>query len=186
MTNDWIYEKANALVRKHFTRDPYELAKDLNIHLEVMNNMTHLLGMYQVIQKNRFIFLSADLHPSIRKVVLAHEIGHDQLHRNYAKANAFHEVSIFRELGCHEIEANIFAAHLLIDDKEIIRLLENEDVSDRSLANELGVEINLVNLKISELYKMGILSPPRYNIERPRSEFLKDYNPIRDRNNSTY
>ena len=73
MTNDWIYEKANALVRKHFTRDPFELAKDLNIHLEVMNNMTHLLGMYQVIQKNRFIFLSADLHPSIRKVVLAHE-----------------------------------------------------------------------------------------------------------------
>lgn len=46
MTNDWIYEKANALVRKHFTRDPFELAKDLNIHLEVMNNMTHLLGMY--------------------------------------------------------------------------------------------------------------------------------------------
>lgn len=39
MTNDWIYEKANALVRKHFTRDPFELAKDLNIHLEVMNNM---------------------------------------------------------------------------------------------------------------------------------------------------
>ena len=58
MTNDWIYEKANALVKKHFTRDPFELAKDLNIHLEVMNNMTHLLGMYQVIQKNRFIFLS--------------------------------------------------------------------------------------------------------------------------------
>lgn len=40
MTNDWIYEKANALVKKHFTRDPFELAKDLNIHLEVMNNTT--------------------------------------------------------------------------------------------------------------------------------------------------
>lgn len=178
--------KSQCFGRKHFTRDPFELAKDLNIHLEVMNNMTHLLGMYMVIQKTRFIFFSADLHPSISKVVLVHEIGHDQLHRNYAKANAFHEVSIFRELSCHEIEANIFAAHLLIDDKEIIRLLENEDVSDRSLANELGVEINLVNLKISELYKMGILSSPRYNVERPRSEFQKDYNPIRDRDNLTY
>lgn len=148
--------------------------------------MTHLLGMYQVIQKNRFIFLSDDLHPSIRKVVLAHDIGHDQLHRNYAKANTFHEVSIFRELCSHETEANIFAAHLLIDDEEIIRLLENEDVSDCSLASELGVEINLENLKISELCKMGILSSSRYNVERPRSEFLKDYNPIRDRDNSTY
>ena len=65
----------------------------------------------------------------------------------YAKQNAFHEVSIFRELNHYEIEANIFAAHLLIDDKEIIRLLENGFVSDRSLADELGVEINLVNLK---------------------------------------
>lgn len=186
MTNDWIYEKANALVKKHFTRDPFELAHDLNIHLEEISNATNLLGMYQVIQKNRFIFLSADLHPNIRKVVLAHEIGHDQLHRRYAKANAFHEVSIFRELGCHEIEANIFAAHLLIDDNEIIRLLENEDVSDRSLADGLGVEINIVNLKISELCKMGILSLSRFNIERPRATFLKDYNPIKNRDESTY
>ncbi|EHL18925.1 hypothetical protein HMPREF9628_01922 [Peptoanaerobacter stomatis] len=186
MTNEWIYEKANALVQKYFTRDPFELAQDLNIHLEEMNNTTHLLGMYQVIQKNRFIFLSADLHPNIRKVVLAHEIGHDQLHRSYAKTNAFHEVAIFRELGRHEIEANIFAAHLLIDDREIIRLLENEEASDCSLANELGVEINLVNLKISELYKMGILSSSRFNIERPRAEFLKDYNPLKDRDDSTY
>lgn len=186
MTNDWIYEKASALVKKHFTRDPFELAKDLNIHLEEINNATNLLGMYQVIQKNRFIFLSADLHPNIRKVVLAHEIGHDQLHRSYAKANAFHEVSIFRELGRYEIEANIFAAHLLISDKEIVRLLENEDVSDFSLAAELGVEINLVNLKISELYKMGILSSSWFNIERPRAEFLKDYNPLKDKDDSIY
>ena len=157
MANDWIYEKANALVKKYFTRDPLELTQILNIHLEEINNTTVLLGMYQIIQRNRFIFLSSNLHPNIRKVVLAHEIGHDQLHRKYAKQNAFHEVSIFRELNHYEIEANIFAAHLLIDDKEIIRLLENGFVSDRSLADELGVEINLVNLKISELYKMGKL-----------------------------
>lgn len=186
MTNDWIYEKASALVKKHFTHDPFELAHYLNIQLEVIYNATNLLGMYQVIQKNRFIFLAENLHPCIRKVVLAHEIGHDQLHRRYAKANAFHEVSIFRELGRHEIEANIFAAHLLIDDEEIMRLLENEDVSDRSLADELGVEINLVNLKISELYKMGILSSSRFNVERPRSTFLKDYNPLKDREESAY
>lgn len=178
MANDWIYEKANALVKKYFTRDPLELTQILNIHLEEMNDTTVLLGMYQIIQRNRFIFLSSNLYPNIRKVVLAHEIGHDQLHRRYAKQNAFHEVSIFRELNHYEIEANIFAAHLLIDDKEIIRLLENGFVSDRSLADELGVEINLVNLKISELYKMGKLGSSPCTIERPKADFLKDYNPI--------
>jgi len=69
-------------------------------------------------------------------------------------------------------------AHLLIDDKEIIRLLENGFVSDRSLADELGVEINLVNLKISELYKMGKLSSSPCTIERPKADFLKNYTPI--------
>ena len=97
MANDWIYEKANALVKKYFTRDPLELTQILNIHLEEMSDTTVLLGMYQIIQRNRFIFLSSNLHPNIRKVVLAHEIGHDQLHRKYAKKNAFHEVSVFRE-----------------------------------------------------------------------------------------
>ena len=77
MANDWIYEKANALVKKYFTRDPLELTQILNIHLEEINNTTVLLGMYQIIQRNRFIFLSSNLHPNIRKVVLAHEIGHD-------------------------------------------------------------------------------------------------------------
>ena len=178
MANDWIYEKANALVKKYFTRDPLELTQILNIHLEEMSDTTVLLGMYQIIQRNRFIFLSSNLHPNIRKVVLAHEIGHDQLHRKYAKKNAFHEVSVFRELNHYEIEANIFAAHLLIDDKEIIRLLENGFVSDRSLADELGVEINLVNLKISELYKMGKLGSSPCTVERPKADFLKNYNPI--------
>lgn len=57
MANDWIYEKANALVKKYFTRDPLELTQILNIHLEEMNDTTVLLGMYQIIQRNRFIFL---------------------------------------------------------------------------------------------------------------------------------
>ena len=34
MANDWIYEKANALVKKYFTRDPLELTQILNIHLK--------------------------------------------------------------------------------------------------------------------------------------------------------
>ena len=126
------------------------------------------------------------MHPSIKKVVLAHEIGHDQLHRCYAKASAFHEISIFREARRCEIEANIFAAHLLIDDAEIIRLLKNEDVSDRSLASELGVEINLVNLKISEFFKMGKLSSARFNIERPKAEFLKENSPLKDKDDMAY
>lgn len=104
------------------------------------------------------------MHSNIKKVVFDHKIGHDQLHRKYEQANAFHEISIFRELGRHETEA----------------------VSDCSLAAELGVKINLVNLKISELFKMVKLSSSCFDIERPRVEFLKDYNPLKDRDYSAY
>jgi len=57
-------------------------------------------------------------------MVLAHEIGHDQLHRKECVNGAsFHESRIFSPLNHYEIEANIFAAHLLIPDDEVIEAM---------------------------------------------------------------
>lgn len=79
MGNKWIYDKVNSLVKKYQTRDPDELIRDLNIQLKYMDATESLLGMYRVILRNRFIFLPNNVG-SLRKTVLAHELGHDQLH----------------------------------------------------------------------------------------------------------
>ena len=52
--------------------------------------------------------------------------------------------------------------------------------SDQELSNRLGVDINLLNLKISEMAKMNLLDIDLSQIERPKSDFLKNYQPLDD------
>lgn len=52
--------------------------------------------------------------------------------------------------------------------------------SDRELADELGVDINLLNLKISEMAKMNLLEIDQSKLQLPDSRFLKNYKPRDD------
>lgn len=58
----------------------------------------------------------------------------------------------------------------------MIKYAEN----DRELADELGVDINLLNLKISEMAKMNLLEIDQSKLQRPDSGFLKKYKPRDD------
>ena len=179
MRNGTIYKKVAALIKKHQSRNPEILIKKLNIKLQYISSTSALLGMYRVILKNRYIFIPDNLG-SLKKMVLAHEIGHDQLHRKECVNGAsFHESRIFSPLNHYELEANIFAAHLLIPDEEVIEMIRYGQ-SDQELANRLCVDINLLNLKISEMAKMNLLDIDVSKIERPKSDFLKNYQPLDD------
>ena len=181
MSNKWIYDKAAALVKKYDTRDPLELIKALKIKVKYLEDSKKLLGMYHVILRNRVIFISTDVG-RLKTTILAHELGHDQLHRDIAQQGApFNEFSLFGGSSRLELEANIFACHILIDDNDIIRLIK-EKISDKDMAYELGVDLNLVNLKILELAKLGKLFQPdsQFQFERPRSDFLKNYRPEKE------
>lgn len=176
--NKRIYDKANYLVNKYQTRNPKEIIENLNIKLIYFNNSINLLGVYNYIKRNRFIFISPNVG-IYEKIILAHELGHDQLHRDFCKfGNAFHENSLFNPTNKFEIEANIFAAHLLIDNNYIFQMLNNE-ISYYELEEELQVDINLINLKISEMIKLGIIKKDLY-IERPDANFLSKYKPQPD------
>lgn len=179
MSNKWIYDKVNKLVTKYKTRDPMDLIEVLGIKLHYIESPKKLLGVYQVILRNRIILL-ADNIGSLKNTVLAHELGHDQLHRQYCiDGAAFHENSIFNPTDTYEIEANIFAAHLLIPDEDLIEVMRYEK-NDRHMAYELGIDINLLNLKISEMVKMKKLPMDINYIENPKSKFLVDYTPAND------
>ncbi|MFM1582357.1 ImmA/IrrE family metallo-endopeptidase [Helcococcus ovis] len=177
--NTWIYNKANRLVKKYGTRNPEILIKELNIKLYYMGATSRLLGMYRIILKNRFIFIPNNLG-TLTKTVLAHELGHDQLHRKECEKGAsFHESSVFNFTSKYELEANIFAAHLLISDEDIYSMFKYRE-NEYNVASELGVDINLLNLKISEMAKMGLLNINELYCHRPDSTFLKNYRPLDD------
>ena len=71
---------ADTIVRETGTRDSEHIAKELGFAVKEVD-FDRLKGIYKVIKRNRFIFIKKSLHEIMRRIVLLHESGHDQLHR---------------------------------------------------------------------------------------------------------
>lgn len=172
MSNRWIYDKVNRLIKKHRTRDPSELIPAMNIKLEYLHDAKHLLGMYTVIQRNRFIFISDNVGKN-KNTILAHELGHDQLHRDHCKDGAFfQENKLFNPTNKLETQANIFAAHLLIFiiiSSSITSTIKPENAINqtRKAITKLDFKAMSYVKKISYLSSMNTMKPIKENI-RPK------------------
>lgn len=109
---NYIKEVVNAKVRKYGTRNPFELAKKMNIEVQIGN--PGCAGCYMYLKKHRYIFLNQYLEEREMLHVMAHELGHAILHRTQ---NCYFIRNYTLLLNSKaEREANMFAAELLIDD----------------------------------------------------------------------
>jgi len=168
-----IYEIALRLVKKYNTRDPEQIADYLGIKVFYSDELGDLLGLYTYMIKNRVIILNSKLSDFQKIMVLAHEIGHDRLHRQYAKTG-LQEYQIFDMRSPSEYEANAFAAHFLIDTDELIGYMKDYDYDPWSLAGCFNVNVNLILIKMQELNRMG------YKIRipmDPNPQFFKNETP---------
>ena len=169
MGSEYIRKEAGRLVSRYGTRDPFRIAKESGIHVLYDYDFGSLKGMYKVIQRSRFIFINGNISERDQRTICAHELGHDRLHKQFAKTTAYQEFMLYDMRTRPEYEANIFASELLIGDDDIFYLIDNEyDVYQ--IAGELGEDINLVLIKIDELSKQGYDVSAPY---RPTSDFLK-------------
>ncbi len=142
------------LAAKFGTRDPYAIAEGLGIHI-YEENFQRLKGMYRVIKRRRCIFLNGNLPAHEARIVCAHEIGHDQLHREFAKGDGLQEFMIYQMTSRREYEANIVAASILLPDDEIIDYIYNYNYDAEQISRAMKSNINLVALKISHLRQEG-------------------------------
>ncbi len=165
-----IFGRAEAIVKRAGTRNPLAIAEDLGIDVYWNGELTELLGLYTVVQRKRAIVMNNRLPEYMQTMVLAHEIGHDVLHREEAQKALMQEFQLFDMKSKLEYEANVFAAHLLLGTDEVLELAHaGEEVS--SIAGRMGVNINLVLIKISELIALG------YDLRMPmesKRDFLRD------------
>ena len=119
-----IYHKANELVRRCGTRDTLRIASEIGIYIHQIGDFMDLLGMYSYQHKERHILLNSNMDYITAQMVCGHEIGHDTFHRDLAKGNdTLPEFVLFDMRTKHEYEANAFAAHLIIDDDDLIDYL---------------------------------------------------------------
>ena len=163
-----IGKRAQQLRQKYKTNDPFVIAEEMGIAVKYCDSFKQLKGMYVVIARNRFIFLNAGNSEQMNRIVCAHELGHDQLHRAFAKGSPIQEYGLFDESAGMEYEANVFAAHLLLGDKEVLSYAA-EGKSCGEIASLTENDPNLVALKVACLKEAGYpLNPQIYE-----NRFLK-------------
>ena len=142
------------LVRRFSTRDPFVIAEGLGIHIYEAD-FDRLKGMYRIIQRRRCIFINRRLDEPTARMVCAHEIGHDRLHRDFAKGDGLQEFTLYDTSVRTEYEANLVAAAILLSDEEVLSYVYEYGYDAEQIAHALSCDVNLVALKIQALREAG-------------------------------
>lgn len=131
------------LIKKYNTDNVYELINILKIKLFELP-FEEEIGMYRFLKNNKVIIISENLDEITKKFILTHELGHAILHR---KENCFYlKHNTFTKVSTYEVEANRFAAELLIDDEELKTCIENGYTKEQ-MASYFQVPVGLVEYK---------------------------------------
>ena len=142
------------LVRRFGTRDPFAIAGGLGICV-YREDFARLKGMYRVIHRRRCLFVNRHLDEDTLRIVCAHEIGHDQLHRQAAKDSGLPEIMLYHMNSRMEYEANMVAAAILLPDEDVLECIYEYRYGAEELAHALRTDVNLVALKIQALRFRG-------------------------------
>ncbi|MCR3760293.1 ImmA/IrrE family metallo-endopeptidase [Clostridium felsineum] len=141
-----IHARVKHLVEKYETRNPERLAEELGIII-IRRPFKRTMGFFRKELRRKFIVVNSNLNENTQMVVIAHELGHALLHSSSA-TTYIHEYTLFPR-GKIEIEANKFAAELLINEKDIDKhYLENMCINQ--LAKYFEVPEELVRFKFGK------------------------------------
>ena len=100
------------------------------------------------------IFFLNEKTLQMNQIVCAHELGHDQLHREFAVSNTLQEFTLYAMNSIQEYEANVLAADLLLEDDAVLELIyDGYDIV--RIAAELQSDVNLVALQMDYLSRKG-------------------------------
>ena len=141
------------LVREYGTRNPFRLASYLNVHVMMRSDFDRQKGAFSLVLNVPFLFINDNLSDEMKRIVCAHELGHALLHKKLCrkrKNQTIYELEIFDIKDNIEYEANIFAAGLLIDEKEMSDYFHyGYDVVQ--VARALNINVNLLMIKMIEM-----------------------------------
>ena len=175
MYMEHISRSVDRLIKKYGETEPEKLCRTMGIILleEPMGTLSDVSckGFYLIQSNKQAIVVNNDLPEVLRRVVIAHELGHAVLHKKAAGVYTFHDFIMFDNVSKFEYEANLFAAELLIQDEAILALLD-DDISFFTAASRLFVPPELLD------FKFRLLKCKGYKINDPpftaKSNFLKN------------
>ena len=153
--DSYIYNKVEKLVKKFKTRDPFEILEEMNVIVGETDRYEKLKGYCFMSCQTIYVMVSSFLSEEEKKIVAAHELGHIILHRSQLKMAPMKDDVLYNMRDNTEYEANLFAADLILDDKEIADLSKNEDLNYFGLCSCLNSSPELMSFKLYSLIKRG-------------------------------
>jgi Zn-dependent peptidase ImmA (M78 family) len=161
-TVGYITRTVQKLISKYQTRNPYEICDGLGIRIIQKDLCEELQAYYYYTSRIRNIVLNNRVSEMMQRILVAHELGHDRLHRQIALLKGFQETEVFIQNIPTEYEANLFAAELLIDDEEVLGFLSDDDKDFFGVASELCVPADFLDFKFRLLLHKGYCVEPQY------------------------
>lgn len=110
------------LIARHRTRNPFKLARLLNIEI-VYEDLGEIRGFFKKILRRKFIFINNKLSEFDQKLVCAHELGHAVLHSSNRIQFLIDNTKLLRKSRIED-EANLFASWLLFPSDDVIEEFE--------------------------------------------------------------
>ncbi|MEY9979735.1 ImmA/IrrE family metallo-endopeptidase [Lysinibacillus sp. RC79] len=140
-----LIEKQNI---KYNTTCPFKLAKYLNIQVIEYDLHEEIRGYYKYDRRNKYIVINSNLSEEWKRIVCAHELGHALLHPRLN--TPFMCNRTFFSVDKVEVQANTFAAYLLIPDENLVDSYEQMTIYD--IATLYNVPVELAELKFKGLF----------------------------------
>ena len=146
---EYIKDIAEKLIKKYGSRDPFFISEMLKLNI-VYKDLGSLKGMYLILKNNRYAILNSTLDHIEKKCVCAHELGHDLLHRGFAKDVFLQDFMLYDMKNRPEYEADFFASSLLIDECELKELIKL-NTSSADMAEAFSVSSELIEFKLKTI-----------------------------------
>lgn len=140
-----IKTRAESIVKKYNTNNPFEIADKLNIKINFMNYPEEVNGLYIYVHRNSLIFINDNLPYMMQKVVCAHELGHAVLH--HQKNSTFMKSYTLFSIPKHENEANLFCTYLLLPEKDLV---EYENLTIEQIAAATFIPVHYIKLRLQK------------------------------------
>lgn len=154
----YIYDTANDIIEKGKTRNPFSICENEGIKVKFADYFDRLPGMVIYMFGKPIVIINSNLTEQQQREVCAHELGHILLHADAMSSGYLENYEIYEMQDKKEYQANVFAAHLLIDEDEMLdHFYEGYDV----FATSKILEVNpiLLNIKLTDMNHMGYNFP---------------------------
>lgn len=109
-----IINFAYTIKNEYMTSCPFKICKQLKIKIMFLD-LGEIKGFYKKCLEQDYIVLNENLKDFDKIYTCAHELGHYFLHSD-SNTQTLLTYSKYQKHGKYEIEANLFATHLLFDE----------------------------------------------------------------------